>query len=219
MSRENAVHQPIDSAIVRPFVIGVAGGTCSGKTTVAERLVEVIGSEHLALIRQDAYYIERSHQPFDVRAAANYDHPDAFEWPLMTEQLTALIHGQTIHVPIYDYADHNRSTAVETVTPTKIVVFEGILALIEPQLRDLFDLKIFVDTPADIRLTRRLQRDITDRGRTHDSVIAQYLATVRPSHEFFIEPSKRFADVIFPEGGQNDAAVDVLVARIRELLA
>jgi uridine kinase len=178
MSRENAT---------KPFVIGVAGGTCSGKTTVAERLVEVIGSDNLSLIRQDAYYIDRT--------------------------------GQTIEVPVYDYPDHNRSKEVEVVRPTKIVVFEGILALIDPALRELFDLKIFVDTPADIRLTRRLQRDITDRGRTHDSVIAQYLATVRPSHEFFVEPSKRFADLIFPEGGQNDAAFDVLVARIREVLS
>lgn len=209
MSRENAT---------KPFVIGVAGGTCSGKTTVAERLVDVIGSDNLALIRQDAYYIDRTHEAFEVRAAANYDHPDAFEWPLMIKQLTDLIAGQTIKVPIYDYPDHNRSKEVEVIHPTKIVVFEGILALIDPALRELFDLKIFVDTPADIRLTRRLQRDITDRGRTHDSVIAQYLATVRPSHEFFIEPSKRFADLIFPEGGQNDAAFNVLVARIREVL-
>ena len=210
MSRENAT---------KPFVIGVAGGTCSGKTTVAERLVEVIGSDNLSLIRQDAYYIDRTDQAFEVRAAANYDHPDAFEWPLMIKQLTDLIAGQTIEVPVYDYPDHNRSKEVEVVRPTKIVVFEGILALIDPALRELFDLKIFVDTPADIRLTRRLQRDITDRGRTHDSVIAHYLATVRPSHEFFVEPSKRFADLIFPEGGQNDAAFDVLVARIREVLS
>ena len=154
MSRENAT---------KPFVIGVAGGTCSGKTTVAERLVDVIGSDNLALIRQDAYYIDRTHEAFAVRAAANYDHPDAFEWPLMIEQLTDLIAGQTIKVPVYDYADHNRSKEVEVVHPTKIVVFEGILALIDPALRALFDLKIFVDTPADIRLTRRLQRDITDR--------------------------------------------------------
>ena len=210
MSRENAT---------KPFVIGVAGGTCSGKTTVAERLVDVIGPDNLSLIRQDAYYIDRTSEAFEVRAAANYDHPDAFEWPLMIQQLTDLIAGQTIEVPIYDYPDHNRSKEVEVVRPTKIVVFEGILALIDPALRELFDLKIFVDTPADIRLTRRLQRDITDRGRTHDSVITQYLATVRPSHEFFVEPSKRFADLIFPEGGQNDAAFDVLVARIREVLS
>ena len=209
MSREN---------VSKPFVIGVAGGTCSGKTTVAERLVEVIGSEKLALIRQDAYYIDRTDQPFDVRAAANYDHPDAFDWDLMTDQLQLLIAGESVNIPIYDYADHNRSTEVEKITPSRIVVFEGILALIEPRLRDLFDLKIYVDTPADIRLTRRLRRDVLDRGRTYDSVINQYLLTVRPSHEQFIEPSKRFADVIFPEGGHNDAAFEILVARVRELL-
>ena len=202
----------------RPFVIGVAGGTCSGKTTVAERLAATVGSDQLALIKQDAYYIERSHQPFEERAQANYDHPDAFDWDLMIRQLTDLLQGKTVPVPVYDYAQHNRSTEVALISPARIVVFEGILALFDQPLRELFDLKIFVDTDADIRLTRRLQRDVAERGRTHDRIIAQYLTTVRPSHVQFIEPSKRHADVIFPEGGRNDAAFDVLVARVRELL-
>ena len=202
----------------KPFVIGVAGGTCSGKTTVAERLVDIVGSEHLALIRQDAYYVDRTHQPFDERARANYDHPDAFDWELMSEHLSRLLSGETVPVPVYDYADHNRSPEVQMVAPARIVVFEGILALYEPGLRDLFDLKVFVDTDADVRLIRRLQRDVRDRGRTPDSIMAQYMATVRPSHMQFIEPSKRHADVIFPEGGHNDAAFEILVARVRELL-
>ena len=202
----------------KPFVIGVAGGTCSGKTTVAERLVDIVGSEHLALIRQDAYYVDRTHQPFDERARANYDHPDAFDWELMNEHLSRLLSGETVPVPVYDYADHNRSHEVQMVAPARIVVFEGILALYEPGLRDLFDLKVFVDTDADVRLIRRLQRDVRDRGRTPDSIMAQYMATVRPSHMQFIEPSKRHADVIFPEGGHNDAAFEILVARVRELL-
>lgn len=202
----------------RPFMIGVAGGTCSGKSTVAERLASTIGSDQLALIKQDAYYIDRSHQPFDERARANYDHPDAFDWSLMTEQLKELMSGRTVPVPVYDYADHNRSRDVVHVSPAPIVVFEGILALFDERLRNLFDLKIFVDTDADIRLTRRMQRDVTERGRTYDGIIEQYLTTVRPSHVQFIEPSKRYADVIFPEGGHNTAALDILVARVRQLL-
>lgn len=209
---------PTDSPLRRPFVIGVAGGTCSGKTTVAERLVATVGMDQLALIKQDAYYIERSHQAFEERAAANYDHPDAFDWDLMTTQLAQLLAGETVPVPVYDYAEHNRSTDVEWVRPAPVIVFEGILALFDPNLRELFDLKIFVDTDADIRLTRRLQRDVTQRGRSYDSILHQYVTTVRPSHEHFIEPSKRHADVIFPEGGHNDAALDVLVARVRALL-
>ena len=198
----------------RPFVIGVAGGTCSGKTTVAERLVQMVGPERLALIRQDAYYIERSHQPFEERARANYDHPDAFDWALMNSQLESLLAGRTIALPVYDYADHNRSPDVVEVAPAPIVVFEGILALYDAELRERFDLKVFVDTDADVRLIRRLQRDVRDRGRTPDSIMNQYMSTVRPSHQQFIEPSKRHADVIIPEGGHNDRALDVLLARI-----
>ncbi|MDA2957637.1 MAG: uridine kinase, partial [Actinomycetota bacterium] len=180
MSREN---------VTRPFLIGVAGGTCSGKTTVTERLVELVGSDHLALIKQDAYYVDRSDQPFDERTRANYDHPDAFDWDLTFEQLSTLLTGRGVDVPVYDYPNHNRSKDVLRIEPTRIVVFEGILALYDEKLRDLFDLRIFVDTDADVRLIRRLERDVRDRGRTPESIMRQYMTTVRPSHLQFIEPT------------------------------
>src|SRR5215207_3241228 len=202
----------------RPFFIGVAGGTCSGKTTVSERLSELTGDTHLALIKLDSYYIERTHQAFEVRAAANYDHPDAFDWQLLNDHIAALTAGASVPVPIYDYTTHNRSGDVRIVQPAQIVVVEGILVLYEPTLRDRFDLKVYIDTDADLRLIRRLHRDVIERGRTTDSIIAQYLATVRPSHDQFIEPSKRHADVIFPQGGMNEPALEVLLARVRELV-
>ena len=202
----------------RPFFIGVAGGTCSGKTTVSERLAELTGEPHLALIKLDSYYVDRTHQPFDERAAANYDHPDAFDWQLLNDHIAALTEGATVPVPVYDYTMHNRSGEVRMVHPARIVVVEGILVLYEPSLRNRFDLKVFIDTDADLRLIRRLTRDVRERGRTPDSIINQYLATVRPSHEQFIEPSKRYADVIFPEGGRNEPALEVLLARVRELV-
>ncbi len=209
MSREN---------VIRPFLIGVAGGTCSGKTTVTERLVELVGSSHLALIKQDAYYIDRAHQPFDERTKANYDHPDAFDWNLTFDQLSTLLTGRGVDVPVYDYPNHTRASEVIRVEPTRIVVFEGILALYDERLRELFDLRIFVDTDADVRLIRRLERDVRDRGRTPESIMRQYMTTVRPSHLQFIEPTKRHADVIIPEGGHNDRALDVLVARVNSLV-
>jgi uridine kinase len=202
----------------RPFFIGVAGGTCSGKTTVSERLAELTGDEHLALIKLDSYYIERTHQPFEERAAANYDHPDAFDWQLLNDHIAALAAGASVPVPIYDYTIHDRSGEVRTVHPAQIVVIEGILVLYEPTLRERFDLKVYIDTDADLRLIRRLRRDVLERGRTTDSIITQYLATVRPSHDQFIEPSKRHADVIFPQGGLNEPALEVLLARVRELV-
>jgi uridine kinase len=204
--------------ITRPFFIGVAGGTCSGKTTVSERLAELTGDEHLALIKLDSYYVERTHQPFDERAAANYDHPDAFDWQLLNDHIAALAAGASVPVPIYDYTIHDRSGEVRMVHPAQIVVIEGILVLYEPTLRDRFDLKVYIDTDADLRLIRRLRRDVLERGRTTDSIITQYLATVRPSHDQFIEPSKRHADVIFPQGGLNEPALEVLLARVRELV-
>jgi len=213
MSRGNA-----DDTRRTPFVIGVAGGTCSGKTTFTERLEDVVGSRSLAVIKQDSYYIRRDHQTFEERAAANYDHPDAFDWDLTNRQLHDLISGHSVEVPIYDYPNHNRSDRVTVVESAPIIVFEGILALYDENLRDQFDLKVFVDTDADIRFIRRLRRDVEARGRTPESIINQYLTTVRPSHLQFIEPSKRHADVIFPEGGHNDAAFDVLLARVNELI-
>lgn len=201
----------------RPYLIGVAGGSNSGKTTIAERLAELIGGEHLSLIRLDSYYISRSDQPIEERAAANYDHPDAFDWELLNDHLAALTAGGTVDVPVYDYTIHDRSDRVDAVTAAKVIVVEGILVLWEPRLRERFDLKIFVDTPADLRIIRRLRRDVAERGRTTESILDQYLTTVRPSHELFIEPSKRYADVIVPEGGLNRPALEVLLARVREL--
>jgi uridine kinase len=201
----------------RPFMIGVAGGTCSGKTTVSERLADLAGVERLALIKLDSYYVSLTHLPLEERAKFNYDHPNAFDWPLLGAHLDMLAMGQPVPVPIYDFTIYDRTTEVRMLPPARIVVVEGILVLYEPELRDRFDLKLYIDTDADLRFIRRLQRDVAERGRTPDSIIAQYLESVRPSHEQFIEPSKRYADVIFPRGGLNEPAIDVLLARIREL--
>lgn len=201
----------------RPYLIGVAGGSNSGKTTITARLSELMGPERLSLIKLDSYYVVRSDEPLEVRAAANYDHPDAFDWDLLNDHLAALTAGASVEVPIYDYSIHDRSERSEIVEPARVVVVEGILVLWEPRLRERFDLKIFVDTPADLRIIRRLRRDVAERGRTPESILDQYLDTVRPSHELFIEPSKRYADVIVPEGGLNRPALEVLLARVREL--
>lgn len=203
----------------RPFLIGVAGGTCSGKSTVAERLAELVGPDHLALIKLDSYYVPLSHLSLEERAAFNYDHPDAFDWELLDQHLAALVDGATVPVPVYDFTVYDRTSSVRMVPPARIVVVEGILVLYEPRLRSRFDLKVFIDADADLRLIRRLRRDVVERGRTPDNIIDQYLESVRPSHEQFIEPSKRHADVIFPRGGRNEPALDVLLARVRELAA
>lgn len=203
----------------KPFLIGLAGGSSSGKSTVSERLAELAGEEHLALIKLDSYYVRATDEPMDVRRARNWDHPDAFDWPLLNDHLAALTAGAAVPVPVYDYANYDRSDEVRMVHPAQIVVVEGILVLWEPVLRERFDLKIFLDTDADLRIIRRIERDVKERGRTLDSVITQYLDTVRPAHEQFIEPSKRHADVIIPHGGLNRPALDVLLARVRELAA
>ena len=198
-------------------MIGVAGGSSSGKTTIAERLAELTGEDHLSLIELDSYYLDRGDEPLEERMQFNYDHPDAFDWPLLNDHLAALANGASVPVPVYDYGQHNRSGEVRIVEPARIVVVDGILVLWERTLRERFDLKIFVDTAADVRLIRRMRRDVAERGRTAEFVIEQYLDMVRPAHERFIEPSKRYADVIIPEGGLNRPAIDVLLARVREL--
>lgn len=203
----------------KPFLIGVAGGSSSGKSTVSERLAELAGEEHLALIKLDSYYVRASDETMEERQARNWDHPDAFDWPLLNDHLAALTAGAAVPVPVYDYSNYDRSDQVRMVHPAQIVVVEGILVLWEPVLRERFDLKIYLDTDADLRIIRRIERDVKERGRTLDSVIAQYLETVRPAHEQFIEPSKRYADVIIPHGGLNRPALDVLLARVRELAA
>ncbi len=202
---------------VRPFLIGVAGGSSSGKTTISERLVDLAGEEHVSRIELDSYYLDRSDEPPEERRSLNYDHPDAFDWPLLNDHLAALANGASVPVPVYDYAADNRSGETRTVKPARIVVVDGILVLYDRALRERFDLKIFVDTAADVRFIRRLTRDVAERGRTAESVIEQYLTTVKPAHERFVEPSKRYADVIIPEGGLNRPAIDVLLARVREL--
>lgn len=202
----------------RPFLIGVAGGACSGKTTISEKLAELAGAEHVSLIKLDSYYVASTHELLEERERSNYDHPDTFDWSLLNDHLAALVAGATVPVPVYDYADYRRSDEVRMVAPARIVVVEGILVLYDVALRERFDLRVFVDTDADIRLIRRLARDVAERGRTPDSIITQYLATVRPSHEQFVEPSKRHADVILPHGGMNEPALDVLLARVRELV-
>lgn len=208
---------PVRESPVRPFLIGVAGGSSSGKTTVAERLAELAGADHLALIKLDSYYVALRDLPIEQRRGFDYDHPDAFDWLLLNDHLARLAVGDAVPAPIYDYVEYQRSDEVRIVRPAQIVVVEGILVLWEASLRERFDLKVFLDTDADLRFIRRVQRDVAERGRSVDSVIEQYLATVRPAHEQFIEPSKRYADVIIPNGGLNRPALDVLVARVREL--
>jgi len=202
-----------------PFLIGVAGGSGSGKTTVAERLAGLFGGTDLALLRLDAYYRDRNDLSFEERVAIDYDHPDAFDWPLLLDHVRRLLDGYEVQAPVYDFATYERLPERQIVHPARIVVVEGILVLYEPELRELFDLRVFVDTDADVRFIRRLIRDTAERERTVESVVEQYLATVRPSHLQFIEPSKRYADVIVPHGGMNEPAIDVLLARVRELLA
>jgi uridine kinase len=203
--------------VQRPFIIGIAGGSSSGKTTVTERLAALTGPEHLSLLELDSYYLDLGDAPIEDRRRVNYDHPDAFDWALLNDHLAALANGASVPVPVYDYAAHNRSDQVRMVDPARIIVVDGILVFWDRALRQRFDLKIFVDTAADIRLIRRLQRDVAERGRTPEFVVEQYLNTVRPAHERFIEPSKRYADVIIPEGGLNRPALEVLLARVREL--
>jgi uridine kinase len=201
-----------------PIIIGIAGGTGSGKTTVARVILERVGAHHIALLPHDAYYKDLGDLPQAQRALINFDHPNSLDTPLLVQHLQRLKNGQAIELPVYDFKTHTRTSQTVLIMPQPVIIVEGILIFAEPQLRALFDVKIFVDTDADTRFIRRLQRDIAERGRTSDSVIQQYLNTVRPMHLEFVEPSKRYADVIIPEGGLNTVAMDMVVARIRALL-
>ena len=204
----------------KPFVIGIAGGSGSGKSTVTRQVLASIGPEMASVVYQDDYYCDQSHLSPEVRRKTNYDHPQAFDWPLMLQHVQALCRGEPIAMPRYDFALDNRSSQTLTVQPAPVVVIEGLFALFDADLRKMMSLKIFVDTAADVRLIRRLQRDISERGRSTESVISQYMETVRPMHKQFIEPTKRHADVILPHGA-NGPAVDIIttkvVALIREL--
>lgn len=201
-----------------PLVIGIAGGTGSGKTTVANVIVERVGIKQIAYLPHDAYYKDLSSLPDPQRTAINFDHPDSLDTALLIEHIYHLKRWQEVKLPVYDFKTHSRTSETRAIQPKPIILVEGILIFIEPILRKLFDVKIFVDTDADIRFIRRLQRDIIERGRSTESVIKQYLSTVRPMHLEFVEPSKRYADVIIPEGGLNTVAMDMVVARIESLL-
>lgn len=201
-----------------PLVIGIAGGSGSGKTTVANVVIQRVGSENIAYLPHDAYYKDLGHLPPNQRLQINFDHPDSLENELMIEHIQALKEYKPVALPIYDFSTDSRTEKTIEVKPQRIILVEGILIFAVPDLRNLFDLKIFVDTDSDIRFIRRLQRDLSERGRSTDSVINQYLLTVRPMHLEFVEPSKRYADVIIPEGGFNTAALDLVVARLEALL-
>lgn len=201
-----------------PLVIGIAGGTGSGKTTVAQTILKRVNPERISFLTHDAYYRDLGHLPFAERVQINFDHPDSLETELLIEHICELKNWRPIQTPVYDFTNYTRTEQIVIVQPRHVVVVEGILIFAEPKLRKLFDIKIFVDTDADIRFIRRLQRDITERGRSTQSVIQQYLSTVRPMHTEFVEPSKRFADVIIPEGGMNAVAMDMVIARIESLL-
>ncbi|MDP6339134.1 MAG: uridine kinase [Candidatus Marinimicrobia bacterium] len=202
-----------------PILIGIAGGTGSGKTSIAKSLLEEYGEGEVVVIEQDAYYHDISNLPLKKRHEQNFDHPDAIDIELFNQQLISLIKGQSVAVPVYDFSIHARSDEKRTVDPHHVIVVEGILALHYPSLRELMDIKIFVDTPDDIRFIRRVSRDVEERRRTVQSVIDQYLKTVRPMHQQFVEPSKYFADIIIPEGGQNKVAIDLLRTKINAILS
>lgn len=200
-----------------PLVIGVAGGSGSGKTTICASIVERIGPDRVALIAHDAYYRHRPELSYEERTRVNYDHPDSLETELLTSHVTDLAAGRPIHQPVYDFSRHLRRPETLVVEPRPVVLIEGILILVEPELRRVMDLQVFVDTDPDVRVLRRVERDMRERGRSFDSIVRQYLATVRPMHLQFVEPSKRYADVIIPEGYNRDA-VGALVSTIREVL-
>ncbi|MCH6266457.1 MULTISPECIES: uridine kinase [Neobacillus] len=202
----------------RPVVIGVAGGSGSGKTSVSKAIYESFKGHSILMLEQDYYYKDQSHLPFEERLKTNYDHPLAFDTDLLIEHIEQLLRYEPIEKPVYDYSIHTRSDQVIDVEPKDVIILEGILVLEDERLRDLMDIKLFVDTDADIRIIRRLQRDIQERGRTLDSVIDQYVNVVRPMHNQFIEPTKRYADIIIPEGGHNHVAIDLMVTKIQTIL-
>lgn len=202
----------------RPVLIGITGGTGSGKSTIAREIYKSFSEDCIAMIEQDSYYKDQSHLTQSERTKTNYDHPDAFDTALLVAQLNQLIEGKTIQKPIYDFEIHNRKTETILVEPREIIIVEGILVLQEKELRDMLDIKIYVDTDADVRVIRRLVRDINERGRTMDSVITQYLTVVKQMHEQFTENTKRYADIIIPEGGHNKVAIDIITANIKQIL-
>ncbi|WP_421016585.1 uridine kinase [Furfurilactobacillus cerevisiae] len=203
----------------RPIVIGVTGGSGSGKTTVSRAIYNQLAGHSILIMQQDSYYNDQAEMTMAERNAVNYDHPLAYDNDLLIEQLDQLIHYQAIDKPVYDYKESTRSAETIRQEPRDVIILEGILILDDPRLRDLMDIKVYVDTDDDIRIIRRIQRDINERGRTLDTVIKQYLATVKPMYHEFVEPTKRYADIIVPEGGENTVAIDLLSTKIRDILA
>ena len=201
----------------KPFVIGVAGGSGSGKSTVTREVLASIGPDMVAVVMQDDYYLDQTHLSPEERRKTNYDHPQAFDWLLMVQHVQALLHGESIEMPTYDFAQDNRASQTVTVNPAPVIVIESLFALYDADLRNMMSLKIFVDTAADVRFIRRMQRDMAERGRSTESVVNQYLETVRPMHKQFIEPTKRNADVILPHGA-NGPAVDIITTKVVTLI-
>jgi len=204
--------------VKRPLVIGIAGGSGSGKTSVTKAIYEVYKEKSVVVIEQDYYYKDQSHLKFEERLATNYDHPLAFDTDLLIEHIHQLLNRQAIEKPVYDYEIHTRSMETVLIEPQEVIILEGILVLEDVRLRELMDIKLFVDTDSDLRIIRRIMRDINERGRSIDSVVEQYLSVVRPMHNQFIEPTKRYADIIIPEGGQNQVAIDLMVTKIKTIL-
>jgi uridine kinase len=203
---------------ISPLVIAIAGGSGSGKTTVANVILEHVGAHRIAYLPHDAYYRDLTDLPPLQRAQVNFDHPDSLETDLLIKHVQTLKAWRPVELPVYDFLHHSRTEKTIRIDPKRVIIVEGILILVEPRLRELFDIKIFVDTDPDLRFIRRLERDIAERGRTMDTVIHQYISTVRPMHLDFVEPSKRYADIIIPEGGLNAVALDMVIARVEALL-
>ena len=204
----------------KPIIIGIAGGSASGKTSISRKLFETFEKTNsVVIIKEDDYYKNQDHLPMSERIKTNYDHPFAFDHQLLIEHLNVLINGGTIEKPTYDYVNHTRSKVTEVIKYSDVIILEGLFVLESKEIRDLLDIKVFVDTPSDVRFIRRLLRDVKERERTLDSVVNQYMSTVREMHEQFIEPSKKFADVIIPEGGKNYVAIDLLVNKIISIIA
>lgn len=200
-----------------PILIGIAGGTGSGKSTLVQEIAAEF-NDSVCLLSHDYYYKAHDDMPYEQRCLLNYDHPSAYDTDMLVEHLQLLKQGLTIHRPVYDFSDHNRAKDVVEVRPAKVIIVEGILIFAEETLRNMFDIKLFVDTDADVRILRRILRDVEERGRTLESVVTQYLTTVKPMHEQFVEPSKKYADIIIPEGGRNHVALSMVNQRIRSLL-
>lgn len=202
----------------KPIIIGVTGGSGSGKTSVSHAILDRFPNHSITMLEHDSYYKDQSDLPFEERLKTNYDHPFAFDTDLLIEHLNKLLHYETIQKPVYDYVAHTRSNKIEVQEPKEVIILEGILILADERLRNMMDIKVYVDTDDDIRIIRRIKRDIEERGRTLDSVINQYLSVVKPMYHQFVEPTKRYADVVVPEGGQNHVAIDLINTKISTIL-